>query len=280
MSSSNRRESRTLELIILDGSDRRFPLLEGSEVTVGASARCTIRLDAPDVSRRHALLTLRKGKLAVLDLGSTNGTFVNGKPVEEQPLAIGDCVRFSSVLAQVVPAGEHLSSPGLAVIPHEKAPSSPGSLPAVSSASQPMAVILQESIVHLLRSWTLGESSALGALAEWIVSHRGHRGVVFLEPAAADVVVLAANGDIEDILKQPTQLRRLEGPGLPAETGVENRTLETGSGKVIAIRASCTPWLVLRVGIGMPDTLETELYARLMAVARHIDAAAPNQVTP
>lgn len=268
----------TLELIILDGSDRRFPLVEGGEVTVGASSRCAIRLDAPDVSRSHALLTVRKGQLVVLDLGSTNGTFVNGRPIKEQTLEVGDCVRFSSVLAQIVPAGEHSSSPGTRVISQGAAVSSSGAHPVAVSASQPMAVILQESLLGLLRSWSMSEASALNALAEWVVSHRGHRGLVLVEPAADDLVVLAAHGDIQDVLQRPGQLRLLRDQEAHAASAVESLTLEVTAGRLVAIRAPGTPWMVLRVGIGMPDTLETELYARLMAIARRLDEKVPERI--
>jgi hypothetical protein len=267
----------TLELIILDGSDRRFSLLEGSEMTVGASARCAIRLEAPDVSRNHALLTLYKGQLVVLDLGSTNGTFVNGKPIKEHTLEVGDCIRFSSVLAQVVPTGESPSSPETFVLSGDKSPSSSGSLASPGNASQPVAVILQESLISLLRSWNRIEPSALNTLAEWVVSHRGHRGIVFLEPMDGDLVVLGAHGEIEELLQHPKELPRLRQPTPLPETGIESLTLDLASGPVVAIRAPGAAWLILRVGVGMPDTLEMELYTRLFDVARRLDQPEPRR---
>ena len=84
-----------LELILLDSSGRRFPLEEGTELMVGVASHCSVRLCAPDVSRAHALLTSRNGRTIVLDLGSTNGTFVNGKRIKETELAAGDLLRFS-----------------------------------------------------------------------------------------------------------------------------------------------------------------------------------------
>jgi hypothetical protein len=260
-----------LELIILDGSERRFPLPEGTEITVGASSRCTIRLDSSDVSRSHALLTVRKGRLALLDLGSTNGTFVNGAAIKDCSLEVGDCVRFSSVLAQVVPASDGSSDPGCATGPTAVTVSSSGSVASSLSASQPIAVILQESLVWLLRRWCLAEGPALTSLAEWVLSHRGHRGVALLEPAAEDLVVLIAHGEIQDLLRRPSRLARLRLSAPPGPDGVESLTLDADPGQVVAIRAAGTPWLLLRVGIGMPDSLEIELYARLMAVAQRLD---------
>ena len=101
-----------LELVLFDGSGRRFEIRRGDELLVGTAAHCAVRLQAPDVSRRHALIMYRKGRLMLLDLGSKNGTFANGRRIEaDQEIAPGDALRFSSVSAQVLPpAGASASS--------------------------------------------------------------------------------------------------------------------------------------------------------------------------
>jgi len=50
-------------------------------VTVGRSPDCQLRLSLPEISRRHCLLTLTESELLVRDLGSSNGTRVDGKPI-------------------------------------------------------------------------------------------------------------------------------------------------------------------------------------------------------
>ncbi len=62
--------------------------------SVGRSAGCDIVLADPSVSRQHAQLDIRDGALVVRDAGSTNGTYVNGKPVQEASLRSGDVVSF------------------------------------------------------------------------------------------------------------------------------------------------------------------------------------------
>jgi pSer/pThr/pTyr-binding forkhead associated (FHA) protein len=58
--------------------------------TIGR-AECEVELNDPDVSRRHALIRVVDGGLAVEDLGSTNGTFVNERRVTGiVELAAGD----------------------------------------------------------------------------------------------------------------------------------------------------------------------------------------------
>lgn len=77
--------------------DRLFSLQEG-ECTIGRSEDCTICVDDPLASRRHALITLSKDESPLIaDLVSRNGTFVNGKLISgPSPLAAGDTVRIGS----------------------------------------------------------------------------------------------------------------------------------------------------------------------------------------
>ncbi|GHF93884.1 FHA domain-containing protein [Streptomyces thermodiastaticus] len=65
-------------------------LLHGGQIVVGRSADADVPLDDPDVSRMHCTITvLPDGRVTVADLGSTNGTVLDGKPVEAQPVRFG-----------------------------------------------------------------------------------------------------------------------------------------------------------------------------------------------
>ena len=74
---------------MLVGSGKRV-VLSGSRVVMGRSRDCDVRLDDPNVSRRHAELRREEGGWVVADLGSTNGVKVNGRRVSEAPLKPGD----------------------------------------------------------------------------------------------------------------------------------------------------------------------------------------------
>jgi hypothetical protein len=79
-------------LTLDDGSDRYYELAEGSMV-VGRGQEAQFRLPDTGVSRRHLEITW-DGRTALLtDLGSTNGTTVNGTPVQTWQLVDGDVVR-------------------------------------------------------------------------------------------------------------------------------------------------------------------------------------------
>jgi Nif-specific regulatory protein len=90
--------------VVIDGPDRgsKFRLGKGEHV-VGRGADAEVRLTDEAVSRRHAILTVDDG-ITVVDLGSHNGTQVNGQRVESGPVAVGDQVRFGDTTCLVEPA--------------------------------------------------------------------------------------------------------------------------------------------------------------------------------
>lgn len=65
-------------------------LLEEGETTVGRHPDDDIFLDDVTVSRHHVKIVCKAGHLSVEDLGSTNGTYVNGERVDSVELAAGD----------------------------------------------------------------------------------------------------------------------------------------------------------------------------------------------
>lgn len=86
----------------LVGSAGTFELLEGVHV-VGREAGLTVPLpNESTVSRRHAEIVRNGDSIIVRDMGSTNGTFVNGtRLIGEQSIRVGDSVQFGSVQFRV-----------------------------------------------------------------------------------------------------------------------------------------------------------------------------------
>lgn len=62
---------------------------------IGRSSECDIRLKSPQVSKQHALLVIKGNKAAIVDVGSSNGVFVNGILVRKQRIEIGDEITVS-----------------------------------------------------------------------------------------------------------------------------------------------------------------------------------------
>jgi len=76
-----------------DGSNRTYSLKQGGNV-VGRGQDADFRLPDTGVSRRHLEITWDGQSATLADLGSTNGTTVNGTPVQTWQLADGDVIRI------------------------------------------------------------------------------------------------------------------------------------------------------------------------------------------
>jgi pSer/pThr/pTyr-binding forkhead associated (FHA) protein len=79
-----------------DGSHRPFHVTK-AETIIGRREDCDLRIAVSDVSRKHSKLTLDDGTLKIEDLGSSNGTFVNGTRVNAAMLKAGDVVQIGPV---------------------------------------------------------------------------------------------------------------------------------------------------------------------------------------
>lgn len=80
----------------LDLPGRSVALFEG-EITLGRSRGCGIVLADPCISRVHALVVVRSGRVYVQDLRSSNGTFVDGDRVAgEQEIREGDRISIGN----------------------------------------------------------------------------------------------------------------------------------------------------------------------------------------
>jgi Protein of unknown function (DUF3662)/FHA domain len=82
-------------LVLPDG--RRVPLGEQT-VVLGRMADCDVVVADPRSSRRHAEIRPSGSGFVVTDLGSMNGTLVNGAAIREQPLADGDEIRLGNTV--------------------------------------------------------------------------------------------------------------------------------------------------------------------------------------
>ena len=82
----------------LVGPEGERVALRASRHTIGRLPDCDLHLDDSTVSRQHAAVVRRGEQWWVLDLGSTNGTRVNGQTAAEQPLADGDSIELGDVV--------------------------------------------------------------------------------------------------------------------------------------------------------------------------------------
>lgn len=94
-----------------DGERKDFPLTAAS-TTVGRRPDCGLRLPIGDVSRQHCEVTVGS-TVWVKDLGSSNGTYVNGKRIAESKLNPGDVLGVGPVqfVVQVDGKPENVTKP-------------------------------------------------------------------------------------------------------------------------------------------------------------------------
>ena len=101
------------------GGDRATQVLSEGTYLIGRGESCRIRLPFPDVSERHAILTVRDGRAVLEDLHSANGTFVNGEMVDaavtlgyDMVVQIGSSMlRVSDGAAQPPPPEPEIAEP-------------------------------------------------------------------------------------------------------------------------------------------------------------------------
>ncbi len=82
-------------------------LLHGGEIRIGRSADADVPLDDPDVSRLHCAVTVASdGRVSVADLGSTNGTTLDGRRVGPRPVRLtpGALLRIGESALRLTPA--------------------------------------------------------------------------------------------------------------------------------------------------------------------------------
>lgn len=105
--------------------------LEGDQLNIGRDSSNDITINDAEVSRRHARLTFQGGKYVLEDLGSTNGTFVNGQRLAgPRVLKAGEVVSFGEQIVLVFEVtandpGATMVSPRAAAVPSVSRPVTP-----------------------------------------------------------------------------------------------------------------------------------------------------------
>ena len=97
-------------LVVMYGANigKRY-FLEHGEQIVGRSDSATIQVEQESVSRQHAKVANRGDQWLLVDLGSTNGTFVNDKQVTQAELRDGDMVRIGQTIFKYL-SGSNIES--------------------------------------------------------------------------------------------------------------------------------------------------------------------------
>src|SRR4051812_39947507 len=94
----------TLYMFRDDGAHRAFHITK-RETVIGRREDCDLRVAIGNVSRKHSRIILGDDAAEIEDLGSSNGTIVNGKKVRTARLAAGDVLNIGPVIFVVQVGG-------------------------------------------------------------------------------------------------------------------------------------------------------------------------------
>lgn len=125
------------QLVVVQGRSASQALKIGTGVmTVGRQQDCQLRIASSQVSRKHCQIFEKKGLLLVKDLGSSNGTLVNGKRiVDQRVLEHGDELSVGSVRFRIERTEDTVLMPGTTNQPA----TSTGTKPGDTAIAQPIA---------------------------------------------------------------------------------------------------------------------------------------------
>src|SRR5689334_15844521 len=107
-----RKHAGASQLRVLDGPDRGVELeLPGAGVVIGTDKACDVVLTDPFVSRRHCSVAPAPTGFTISDLGSSNGTVIDGVSVSKVVAPPGVALRIGKTLIQLMPADEVVDIP-------------------------------------------------------------------------------------------------------------------------------------------------------------------------
>jgi adenylate cyclase len=280
--------------LMVESSGRRFPLGVGQSWAIGRGDGCVVMLDSRSVSRLHALIQRRDaGDLALVDLGSRNGSFVNGTRVSF-PVALHDKdkVLFGDqqlIFCNPAPSGSPLA---VSALDERDAPTTAlhtNSLTTILVVDIRDFTPLARSLPEALLSQTIGTwflrvgqiAQRLGSWAQkyigdavmavWVHDRPAQAGADILRVLRAVSEINAATAEISKTLALPAPLRI--GAGMNTGPAILGGTEYTALGDTVnaAFRLeSATKAIGLGVALGERTYRELAAPARTGFVRREV----------
>ena len=105
MSTPSGSKSYALKFISGKYQGGEFPLKQDKQIVIGRSSELDMVLVEDMVSRKHAKILIANGAITIEDLGSTNGTFVNGEKVKQARLKEGDRILIGTSILKLIQQG-------------------------------------------------------------------------------------------------------------------------------------------------------------------------------
>jgi pSer/pThr/pTyr-binding forkhead associated (FHA) protein len=128
------------KLVVLSaGLNGRTHELNVDKTTIGRVEDNTFQIADPSVSSHHCEVLLQGSDVLIRDLGSTNGSFINGEKISESILKPGQTLKLGQIELQLVPDGAPMPTASAAPAPGAK-PAAPAPAPAPKKMDSTMVV--------------------------------------------------------------------------------------------------------------------------------------------
>lgn len=88
----------SVQLVPINAGSAPAVLISRPVILIGRHPECDVRIDSPQISRRHCCVALAYDRLVIRDLGSRNGVRVNGQIIDESRLKPGDEIAIAQFL--------------------------------------------------------------------------------------------------------------------------------------------------------------------------------------
>jgi pSer/pThr/pTyr-binding forkhead associated (FHA) protein len=190
----------SLEFYSDGAAEARRVTIERFPFRIGRSESADLRVDSVEISREHAEIVERNGMWLVRDLGSTNGTQVNGKPIKETLLSDGDILRLAETeLTFIASASSQFQRMVTQPIQSKPVAAAPNMIPAEVAATR------------MLCEATLWQAVPMQLFAATSLRHGTTEAFFALPPAVgAQKPLLDQSRDVADRYRGLERMRALE----------------------------------------------------------------------
>ena len=135
------------KLVVLSaGFNGRTHDLNVDKTTIGRVEDNTFQIADPSVSSHHCEIVLRGSDVVIHDLGSTNGSFINGDKITESVLKPGQTLKLGQIELQLVPDGAPMPAMKSAPAPAAAAPSAPAPAPAPTKHKMDSTMVVPRGV--------------------------------------------------------------------------------------------------------------------------------------
>jgi pSer/pThr/pTyr-binding forkhead associated (FHA) protein len=167
-----------------------FPLKANKQIVVGRSSELDMVLVEDMVSRKHAKILFSDGAITIEDLGSTNGTFVNGEKVKQAKLKEGDRILIGTSILKLVHQGAESAPVDESVVKQKLEEAAAAQAARTTKASSMTGKIEEIPLPDLLQLFHTSKKNGV------LVVNNAHEGRIYLRQGRVYYAVIDDNHNL------------------------------------------------------------------------------------